>query len=257
MRPIGICLLVALLAAPAFAADDEYANVHTVAVISVVGDVEMKSLNDIRLTDTPNYRLPPDTRLDAFVTAQVADALKSRFTVIQVAPERFPAAAWPVGLVSSAFDKMRTQLRADPALANVDAYVVVAPRTVDIMGSIWTGLSVTHAHGIFGRDTTGLWAVYTVTVYDAKTGDRIDYGTAKLAHNGLAVAATKQCDNVLWAETPDKLTAAQTHQIGDEFEATISQSLTVALEASRLIPDAGDPADIASWDGRPLVCHKY
>jgi hypothetical protein len=252
----SLAFLAALaLAVPVRAATDEYANIHTVAVVSLLGGVQVNSANDFKWTNTPDYPLPADLQLDDFATAQAAAALKDRFTVIRLPSQRYPAANYQASFLSGPFDKLRDRLKSDPATANVDAYIVISPNTVDVLGSEWTGLSLTHAKGMFGRESTFLWAVYDVTVYDARTGSRIDYGTAKMTR-GYALAAVETCDNGLWASAPEQITDAQKQQIADQFQATIAQSLSVALMGAQLIPDTGDPADLTVWDGRPLACHK-
>ncbi|MGD0191004.1 MAG: hypothetical protein ABSD74_09710 [Rhizomicrobium sp.] len=77
----AICVLVSQIA-PALAADvHEYANIHTIAVISALGnDVDMQTYGLSSILDS-DYTLHTDWNLDAQAVDEISRILAKQFTV--------------------------------------------------------------------------------------------------------------------------------------------------------------------------------
>jgi len=178
-----LSMFSAIAARAANEAGDEYANIHTVAVVSALGsDITMQTYG-ATVFDNALYMLHANWSPDALVIQQIKAALGGRFTIGNaVDPQAFANIA--PGALGDMGSALRQRVLAQPKANGVDAYVVVVPDTVTLMGLSWRGLQVTRNLALFGRGGTSVNAYYMVEVIDAVTGDRIDYGTARYPASG-------------------------------------------------------------------------
>jgi hypothetical protein len=219
---------------------DKYASVHTLAIVSELGnDIYVEDIGFTRLGYT-HYTLQLEWDLDRYIGQRIADLLRGRFTVVpsRIDPKIFAQRPLLGHLTASAAN----ELQAKSDSGRPDAYVVVYPDSV-IAGEP-EGVVVSHQRGLFGKEHNSLAAVYQVSVIDGRTGTRIDYGTAKFPATGFLTGKTEplvHCDSALWAPSPERLTEKQKNTIKSEITALIEESLPYALSGANLISD--DEAD--------------
>jgi len=260
---IAVAWMTLILWAPdlAFAkrAPDEYAHIRTVAVVSALGNIPMRGGGEHGWRQRADVTIPGDWAIDDFVTTLVADALRYRFQVLRVPSGPGAARDLLAALALSPFDGFQERVKAKPLALSVDAYIVVYPVTVEVSGEQWEGLALTHSGGLFRRGRTFASAAYAVAVYDARTGGRIGYGTARSPDAGPppALLTVETCDNEIWASRPDKLTPAQQLEINDAFRALIARSLPAALQDAGLIGGGNARIRTDFLEGRPLACRPY
>jgi len=236
-------------------ADDEYAQVHTVAIVSVLGGGLHWETAGLTHFDYKIEDLHLDWNVDDHVERSIADALRGRFTVsTKPLPHAlFDGDAYDHSLSKSAL----ASINARPEASGVDAYVVVLPARLSIYYDT-TGIVVSHHHGAFGRELTDLRSAFWVNIFDAHTGKRIDSGTANSPIELQEFGLMERCDNAIWADTAAQLSAQQPSQIADAIKAVIDKSLPFALSNANLISkvDANDRAAKAASEPGSVTCHK-
>lgn len=222
-------------------AADEYDNVHSVAIISILGnDVDMQTQGT--RFDYSDYKLHTDWDFDALIRDYATKAVGDRFVVKNdvIDPQIFH------GVENTAFvsvwSEIADRLKAVPQKPDVDAVIVIYPDATDTTGYFSPGLAVTHGVPfLFNQARTSLAATYGIGVYDAKTGHRVDYGTAKIAASGSISGKStpwENCPNAIWADSDDKLTADQKKTIRQELWSLITRSMPHALLNAGLISKA-------------------
>lgn len=234
-------------------ANKEYANVHTVAVISVLGNQMDMQTSGITVFGNDDYKLNLDLGLDAQIVQQATAALQPQFTVKDVDPAPF------AGMALGTFGLPR-QLPAMPKVEGVDAYIVVLPSELDPLPSTaeFRGLVVSHGRG-FGDGTTLITAQYAVVVFDAATGRRIDYGTGQIPSTKSIyghVHPLEFCDNAIWSDAADKITDEQKGRVKKELSALVSRSIAYTMASAGLFDKSHASAVTAGFDtqGDPS-CH--
>lgn len=215
---------------------DEYANVHTIGIISDLGDdvPVLKVYDRVPLFELFGGSTPPNSteilhsgwRIDEFVESEIASALAGHFTTKTVAagtgsfPES-PSYEPPP-------DEFRRQILALPADA-VGAYVIVHRTELYVdagpSGFDEKGLEVANFAGAFGGGA-GILANFQIGVFDAKTGDRIDYATARLM---------KICKSGLLADGVAQLSSLQKEAIRAELLTMIHKEVPSLLRSAGLI----------------------
>jgi hypothetical protein len=224
----------------ASAADtDEYENIHTVAVISRVGDTfHFQQLGMTIFSNSDTTIQVPDWELTDKIASMATAALSSRFTVI------------PSGLsdISGTAD-LRPLIRALPPEKIADAYIVIAEskRQVPMRNFYISGLGIFRQEMLFGRHFDMLHADYLVGVLDGKTFKQIDYGTSQMKDGGFLgpIPAEVPSDESNWADDPNTLTDLQKQAIKSQLTELIEESLPHALASANLIPKTN------SNQGRP------
>jgi len=246
-------LIVATELALARGTQDPYADIHTVAVASALGQIPMRATGFT--FGGRRGMVPRGWEVDDFVTTLVADALKHRFRVLRVPSAPGAAKEIVTDPSISPFYWLQERLRAMPLPQSADAYAIVYPVTVELADTKWEGLALTHGGGLFGRGWTIVSAAYAVGVYDARTGERMDVKTVDLPVNPpSAHLAIEACDNAIWASRPDRLTIFQQLQINDGFRDLIAKSLPAALRDARLTDRGSGRTRADYFEGRPLAC---
>lgn len=114
----------------------------------------------------------------------------------------------------------------------------------------WHGLNVSHTRGIFGSATTSVGPNYYVGVFDAATGNRIDYGSAQWptsrTYTGHEPPA-EECSNTMWADSEGELTNEQRNRLRQEFSSLISRSIAYTMASANLIGKADAAANTAAF----------
>jgi hypothetical protein len=240
LRAAGGTLLLAIagstVASTGAVGRDEYANVHTIGIISDLGDdvPVLKVYDRVPLFELFGGSTPPNSteilhsgwRIDEFVASEIASALAGHFTTKSVAavlgsfPES-PSYEPPP-------DAFGRQILALPADA-VDAYVVVHRTELYVdagpSGFDEKGLEVANFSGAFGGGA-GILANFQIGVFDARTGYRIDYATARLM---------KICKSGLLADNIAQLSPLQKDAIRSELLTMIHKELPSLLRSAGLI----------------------
>jgi hypothetical protein len=219
-------------------ANDQLARIHSVAVVSLLGNQVDMQTQGTRF-DYADYKLHTDWNFDDPVREYVTKAIQPRFIVTDGAldPQIFSGAK--SGPFRSMWVEIGDRLRALPQKPAVDAVIVVHPEETDSTGYLSAGLAVTHdAPFLFNKGATTIAANYSVDIYDAKTGDRIDYGTGRFPASGYLTGyspAREQCSNSVWADSEGQLSTDQKSRIHQELWSLLTRSLPYAMASAGLI----------------------
>jgi hypothetical protein len=232
----------------AMAADDAYANIHSVSIVSKLGDgVTLTQNSDLSVTFDSSQGVLFHTGLDidGYVTGKVKEALAARFEIQNVA----------LPISSEDADGKR-------APSDVDAFIIIHPVTFTVqtifrtVSTDYVGLNINYIKALFGVHNIMLGAEYAVSVVDAKTGKEIDYGTAVLPPQGIFGIRQKPnllCGDAIWPATPEHPDDTSATQIRADLMALIASTLPGALEHAHLI--ANDTQRIITqWEGTKTVC---
>jgi len=252
--------LVLGAANPLNAATDEYANVHTVGVISILGnDLDMQTWG-YTIFGNEDYQLHTDWNLDDQVDSEVANALKGRFAVKTISIDPQTASHFMAKAHGTDWSAVEKLVRTLPASDGVDAYVVVFPivRMLGFGQRFWGGLVGRHVPDLRGPHIE-FGAYYAVGVIEAGTGKRIDWGTGHLTTHGLLLdnAPDEQCAADMWATGADAITPEQKSRIHQEMSSVISRSIPYTLAGANLLGEADAKAYAAqiALPGDPS-CHE-
>jgi hypothetical protein len=209
---------------------DEYSNIHSVAVISRVGDTfTFKEVGGTVFSNSEKTIQIPDWGIDDKIVSLATEVLSSRFTVI-------PAELSGLSVTAD----LRPLIRNLPPEKIADAYVVISEltREIPMTNQSLSGLGVFRQGKIFGGHSDWLHADYVVSVIDGKTLKQIDYGSARMNDGGVwnSVPAFVPTDESNWADDPDTLTDLQRQAIKLQLTELIEKSLPHALASANLIP---------------------
>jgi hypothetical protein len=247
--------LLLLSTLPAHAADspDEYASVHTVAIVSEMGNDVKAKYDGITRFGHDDYALHLNWDIDAYFVEKISASLKGRFTI--VASPLDSRQLEDTGLFGHG--PSPDAVKSVPEAQKVDAYIVVYPLPL-VDGTIPP--AILRDEGLFGLAHTSLYVTYQVTIIDGHTGQRINYGSGKFPsrHNLTGYAPPMvACDEALWSPTADKVTDAQQAMLKTEMSALVDQSVPYALAAAKLITE--DSAGQTAQSGTPLAafCHPF
>jgi hypothetical protein len=250
---IEVCLaLLLIVCAQARAADDAYKNVHTVAVISVLGsDVDMQSAGFMAFHD---YTLHTDWNFDSQITDQITKALSDRFIVKPVTYEARAFGDFSKGVLDNYWDSVEKGVLTLPKSNGVDAYIVIFPEYERFPGGMeWQGLVGTRTKRLLYDPITSYGAYYLVGVIDAKTGMRIDWGGAQYPSDRTLTGVqppVERCANEMWADTTDAWTAQQKMRLRQELTWLIDRSIFYTLASAKLISSNEAAADTVRWGTR-------
>lgn len=231
LRLAGFALMALAISTDCRAAGrDEYANIHSVAILSQLGD--RLSLQGVGTTIFSNsfVQLPiADWNIDKMVQAQAADLLSPRFAVKPIDASRLAPGQSPSDFVKTL-----------PPPDDIDAYVLIEKDIhTGILGhtaATYEGLGLFRLGMIFGYDYQ-VFAAYIVTVVDAKTGKQIDYGHSALNDGGLMgdVPPWEKSDAADWADTADALNDGQKQAIRTQLEQLLKDTLPHAFKRANLL----------------------
>lgn len=266
---LALALLCAFTVTEAQARADPYANIHSVAIVSTLGD-GLLIIQDIELAPKPDadFVLPLGLDLDRTIEGKIKEAVAGRFAVIDSSIDRAGLRNYD----DTAADRqaVRAMVSRLPGPAP-DMLILVQTHTIVQQGMMGTanltigvsfsysGVSLSRTKGLFGRYALLLSAQYAVSVIDAKTGERIGFGSALLPPTGLLDIRPDPiltCDEAIWPKLPHAPSEDETHQLRAEMMAVIAMSLPNALEVAGLSP-AGYSTKLTEWNGRKLMCHEF
>ena len=209
MKLVLLALLFAVAAMPALAAEDRYANIHTVAIVSTMGDsLVVKQDSDFTGEDRPDFMLHTGLDLDGYIVARIRAAVAGRFAVVEPAADSSLLPDY--GISPALQETMRARLAQSPS-ALPDALIVVHPNVIEVRSPPpfmaltfqYDGLSLRHTRGFFGSFSNILSAQYAVTVIDTKTGAPIAGGAGLLPAMGIFNARPHPlltCKKELWPD---------------------------------------------------------
>lgn len=244
----AFCLAISANAAQGKDANGRYENIHTVAIISALGnDVDMQT-SGTRF-DYADYKLHTEWNLDDEVSSFVGKALAGRFTVKAIKTDPHAFANAKPGVFEGLWSILGNRVVALPGVSDVDAVVLIVPDTLGAnSGDSSAGLIVNHAVPIlFGKAKVVVSARYLVVVYNAKTGDKIDYASGQLDSSNpmLSDMPFEYCTESLWANSEDKLTDSQMNGIHQELWSLLARSLGQTLGQMNLI-SASDATSLSA-----------
>lgn len=213
---------------PALAAGlDEYADIHTVTIISKIGDVlAIKKVGSIAFGNKEDQLPIADWNIDKSVEDQIAQLISSRF-MVRLADDQLKAA-----------EDIKDYVQHVPAEQRTDAYIVVGKASRQDMESNQriTGLTVYRHDLIFGGHHDYIYAPYVVSVMDSKTGKTIDFGSSSLNDSRLAAdPPIAGNDEANWADGPGLFTDTQKQSVKSEMAKLISATLVHAVRRAGLI----------------------
>lgn len=228
---LAVCAAL-LLAAPARAGDD-YHDIHTIGVVSVIGsELTVKGIGVTVFGNDAHAEYVGRWNLDATVTQWIAAALSPRFKVkpLAVAPERRLDCDDVLLCVT---DAVRQE--------DVDAFLVVYPFPVDDplgTNQRLRGLGLYRKAGLFGDAICGMYAMYRVAVIDAKSGSEIDGATARLPTGDFLGRAWPwvKMEDEYWPERGfDALDNARKQTVEERLTRLVEVSLPMALHGVGLM----------------------
>jgi hypothetical protein len=225
-KPLIVFLVAATLTAAARADEDEYAGVHTVAVVSTLGGALHWETTGMTRFDVKDEKLHLDWNIDDYIEHSIAGVLRGRFAVSGQAPSR--------PLFAGSYDGALPR-NARAAVAGVNAYVVVRPSKLPDHDT--AGIVVSHHGGAVGDEATFLRSSFEVDVFDAHSGQRIDYGTANSPILHAQWGLSERCDDSLWASPPASLSARQKSAVAAAIRSAVDRTLPFALSNAKLIPE--------------------
>lgn len=248
-------VVAALIVRPAMgdpASQNEYQNIHTIAIISTIGTAI--SIEDQPFFGDPkNYVLHPNWPIDVNAKEQTRKLLAGRFKIVDIPENAVDPENLQFAVLHKPTDVTKQALRALNLPASVDAILVLHP----YVGPIGWGLGITHVSGPIGKPATMAFASYQASVLDAKSFEQIDYGTAKHPDAGIYsghMLPLEQCPEQMWSDTPEQLTGQRQQMTRDELLALVKKSLPYALASAHLIADSDIPAPDPS--DPTTLCHS-
>jgi hypothetical protein len=245
-----VSLVIALgMAAPAWARAPrpDLANVHSIGVISAVGDrAEITYIGALVFMNRLTYLPISDWRLDDLAAAEAGKALSDRFAVKPISADPAIFANVHESLFKSEAKSLEGAMHLLPP-SDVDAYLVILPTTEplpypsnqSISGAgvyrTWPGVGGADFQLHVGEAIVHL--TYVVYLVDAKTGHVIagHLGvapgkekrslTAKLLLVGTLFSPHRYTHDASWPTTATALTTAQTATLRDALIDLIKSSV--------------------------------
>jgi hypothetical protein len=264
---------VPAVAQPVNVSSDEYANIHTLGIVSALGNtVELMNIGTTIFGNSSNmYR--SDFDLDQKMPQLLSDAFKGRFVAVSIPADPdhvrdLVKKSEPVSVndqVRDLFTKsepvsveLTGYLRSLPSAGSVDALVAVIPAKSRVNNFAHPiplfGFGVTHASNPFVTTKTSyLFATYYIVVIDAKSGKTISWSYAAPANDALHVGfISGACSTAsIWSEKADTLSPDQKRTIRDELTRLVLAGLPYALKMVNL-PSEVEPS--GALPVRPSIC---
>jgi hypothetical protein len=221
--------LLILSSSTTYAAKDEYDNIHTVAVVTTIGDTFTYARVGPTVFGVNDQKTMPitDWGIDQAITDQIQTLLAPRFAFKSIDVKAMNAALNP-----------GTYLRSLPPDSGIDAYILVTEGSLQLAGTPWLirGLGLYDQDGMF-TDIFGYYAAYEITVFDAKTFKRIDGGRSRTDNGGFLSywPPLAPADKSDWTGAPELVTDHQRQDSKVAIEALVQQTIPHALRDSGLL----------------------
>src|ERR1700733_68770 len=183
LRIVATALVTLCLALPARAAE-KYAGIHTVAIVSALGDIYFTD-DKTPFNSAFDWVLGTwDWKLDEAAAAKIAKLLDPRFAVKEVAYNRGafaqPKRNDPVSkMLDSSKESLVSQLPRDNG---VDAYILVRPCWFSGDYIAMSGLAVARQ---WNDERAVIYANYVIEVVDAKTGEILSQSVSHVGERSL------------------------------------------------------------------------
>ena len=235
----GMVIFFILTAAmPESLAKDKYEQVHSVAILSALGNlIEMQKTGLTRF-GYDDYKLQTDWNPDEEIRNLLSKVVERRATVNNEVLDPQIFGNFTVAGDDNPEKTVRNAIRANPKIAEVDALIAVFPDS-GTESYFPQGLGITHDNALFsGKGNSVATAKYMVAIFDAKTGEKINYGTGQYPSSNSIFGRSppmETCSDILWAKTADELTTEQKNAIHAEFSSLLSRSLAYALASANFI----------------------
>jgi hypothetical protein len=219
----------------AMAADvDEYANVHTVAVVSNFADKFSLTRIGALVFNNSEQSLPiSDWGIDQAMPQMVAEVLSPRFTVKPLDDAAMRSAP-----------KIGDYLRSLPPDNGIDAFIVMGPGVeINASGTNQTlhGLGMMRHDLILGGHDYEYYAFYSVIVLDGSLKKRLDHGSSRLSDGSRFLGYLppfRHTDETNWADTAEALTDAQKQSLKEQMTQLTRDALPFALKSANLFATA-------------------
>jgi hypothetical protein len=210
---------------------DEFAKIHTVGVISgFENTMTFKKIGVMVFGNSEEKISIADWNINATVSDDISAALRNKFIVKPVAND---AATFTEE--SKDFRNWKQKRFVSlPENNAIDAYIMILPSgEMDPLGSSLNieGLGFLNHERIFGSPKLALYAIYKVYIVDAKTGARIDYGSARVHDSAFLSSASPYApmEESAWPASVAQLSTEEKIKLKDQLIALIQKSLPYAF----------------------------
>ena len=250
------------------AQDDPYANIHTIGIVSLIGNTATFQ-HKAFVFDTSHTTIELDWDIDSKISEILLSALKSRFEVKSVPPLLGKISSIPqkddllVALHISEngpdFSGLSDLLKSSAAASGVDAFVVVipskyvsdaGPRFPPIvrldLAQYLNGLGVYRDSNPFmTMNAVTIYATFDVVVADAKTGKVISWAYADPLGNAhqRPFSVNAECFGP-WPTSPDNLSADQKQTVRAQLTKFVLKALPGTLRSMALPSNTAVTADL-------------
>lgn len=247
--------LAVLLASPATAGADEYANIHSVGVISGIGDA-------VRFRGTSYDPIPKaigwdlaiaDWKIDESVTQAITHAVAPRFIVKPIVFDRAWIYRGRYAPMEPLERRLQAYVRNMPASNGVDAYIIVqkdfgalshqrqriALPQVAIMGlQVESGAEV-----LAFTSKNPIYIDYTIFVVEAGTGKILDHAFAEATGGLLDESEPIIYRDNMWANSEAEFTATQKDSLKSVIVPAVLSTLSGVLDRLGLAGKATDTSN--------------
>jgi hypothetical protein len=232
------------LALPA-ATKGDYGAIHSVAVISAIGDKATLSFGNF--WGNSSKELPiQDWNIDALVETRLRQYLSGRFSFKDILYDRAALAKIPNTPFSFSSSQFQDFLKSLPP-AQVDAYIIVRP-DLEYKSPGVAGLGLTNADNLGQAMTPNVWANYEIDIVDAHSLKTIAYAGSRLRLRDNALAGFAGAPvTALRVDGDFELTDAQAKILHGSIVTLVNLSLVETLRAL----DTG--VELPSSSARTLV----
>ena len=241
----------AMTAVAGHAKADDFAKVHTVAVVVVTGnDIKVRKLSVLSFEEGTQY-FRAKTDIVGAIKHYVETALATRFKVEQADAD----GATLHDLKGDDFIAALRQMRV--AGEPPDAFVVISLNFHSFGRIEWSGIGL----DLVGDDgsTTALYTHIFLEVIDPRTGERIAHGDGRFPHGGVfsGPQPIQICDRRLWPGDVAHMTSEQQALIETEVMASLKAIIPYMLDDAGLPAATGYDGDTHPGDALATgVCHR-
>lgn len=228
--PLALAFAQILPSSALAASKDRYSDIHSVAVVSMLG-------NEIHLEKT-GFTIFGNMNQGVEIAGWNAD---------ETIEGLIKAHLGDIEVKDIPFDKPRMAncpnseacLSALPENANVDAFIVViSENTLGFGRDNWSGIGLYHASGITGRLGAVLHASYMIEIISAKNRQLLDYEEGVLPETvfgGEHSKPIKELDPTTWPGDAASMTPDQKETVRREATDLLSRSVPFTLARTGLV----------------------
>ncbi len=244
----GIVLIALVAQSSQLAAqEDAYAGVHTLGVISALGNTAFYQKQGITVFDTYDKSFALDWNVDAKVSQALSTTLAARFGIKPAPPlpSKTNDAFLRIGIFDSGpdFKKLSAYLKQLPSAGDVDAFMVVLPAR--IKEDLYMAPRTLTGIGLY-RETSRsvaltnieMYAAFGIVVVEARTGNVISWGYADAFGNARHRQGYVRSSCLgSWPTTVDDISSDQKQTINAQTEKLVFRGVAAALRGIGLPVD--------------------